>query len=122
MLLAGSADGESPLAGKSTLNRLELAGKAGEEDRYKKVHYDAAAMDAMLVNLFLEAHREPPEEIVIDLDTTDLPLHGHQEGRFFHGFYYHYCYLPLYSLCGEHLLGVRLRPPTSTPVRARWKK
>ena len=109
MLLAGSADAESPLAGKSTLNRLELAGAAGEEDRYKKVHYDADALDAVLVDIFLEAHREPPPEIVIDLDTTDLPLHGHQEQRFFHGFYYHYCYLPLYIVCGEHLLGIRLR-------------
>jgi DDE family transposase len=110
MLLAGSVDAESPLAGKSTLNRLELAGEAGEEDRYKKVHYDAEAIDVVLVDIFLEAHTEPPEEIVIDLDTTDLALHGHQEQRFFHGFYYHYCYLPLYIVCGEHLLGVRLRP------------
>jgi hypothetical protein len=109
MLLAGSADAESPLAGKSTLNRLELAGAAGEEDRYKKVHYDADALDAVRVDIFLEAHREPPPEIVIDLDTTDLPLHGHQEQRFFHGFYYHYGYLPLYIVCGEHLLGIRLR-------------
>jgi len=110
MLLAGSAHAESPLAGKSTLNRLELAGEAGEEDRYKKVHYHADAIDAVLVDIFLEAHSEAPPEIVIDLDTTDLPLHGHQEQRFFHGFYYHYCYLPLYIVCGEHLLGVRLRP------------
>jgi Transposase DDE domain group 1 len=110
MLLAGSTDAESRLAGKSTLNRLELAGEAGEEDRYKKVHYDAAAIDAVLVDVFLEAHAEPPQEIVIDPDTTDLPLHGHQEQRFFHGFYYHYCYLPLYIVSGEHLLGVRLRP------------
>ena len=109
MLLAGSVDAESPLAGKSTLNRLEVAGAAGEEDRYKKVHYDADALDAVLVDIFLEAHSEPPPEIVIDLDTTDLPLHGHQEQRFFHGFYYHYCYLPLYIVCGEHLLGIRLR-------------
>lgn len=110
MLLADSADAESPLAGKSTLNRLELAGEAGQEDRYKKVHYAAHAIDAVLVDIFLEAHSEAPAEIVIDLDTTDLPLHGHQEQRFFHGFYYHYCYLPLYIVCGEHLLGVRLRP------------
>ena len=110
MLLAGSANAETPLAGKSTLNRLELAAEAGEEDRYKKVHYDAEAIDAVLVDIFLEAHTEPPPQIVIDLDTTDLALHGHQEQRFFHGFYYHYCYLPLYIVCGEHLLGVRLRP------------
>jgi hypothetical protein len=110
MLLAGSANAEQPLAGKSTLNRLELAGEAGAEDRYKKVHYAAEAIDSVLVKVFLEAHAQPPPEIVIDLDTTDLPLHGHQEQRFFHGFYYHYCYLPLYIVCGEHLLGVRLRP------------
>ena len=110
MLLAGSTDAESRLAGKSTLNRLELSGEEGEEDRYKKVHYDAEAIDTVLVDVFLQAHREPPQEIVMDLDTTDLPLHGHQEQRFFHGFYYHYCYLPLYIVCGEHLLGVRLRP------------
>jgi hypothetical protein len=110
MLLAGSADTASSLAGKSTLNRLELAGEAGEQNRYKKVHYDAEAIDRVLVEVFVEAHAEPPQEIVIDLDTTDLPLHGHQEQRFFHGFYYHYCYLPLYIVCGEHLLGVRLRP------------
>jgi hypothetical protein len=110
MLLAGSVDGESALAGKSTLNRLELAGASGEEDRYKKVHYDAPAIDSLLLAVFLEAHAQPPQEIVVDLDTTDLPLHGHQEQRFFHGFYNHYCYLPLYIVCGEHLLGVRLRP------------
>jgi hypothetical protein len=109
-LLAGSAEPENRLAGKSTLNRLELAGEVGEEDRYKKVQYDAEAIDAVLVHIFLEAHAQPPQQIVIDLDTTDLPLHGHQEQRFFHGFYYNYCYLPLYIVCGEHLLGVRLRP------------
>lgn len=110
MLLAGSADAESPLAGRSTLNRLELAPETGEQDRHKKVHYDAEAFDRVLVDIFLEAQAEPTQEIVIDLDTTDLPLHSHQEQRFFHGFYYHYCYLPLYIDCGEHLLGVRLRP------------
>lgn len=110
MLLAGSAEAESPLAGKSTLNRLELAGEPGAEDRYKKIQYDEAAIDELLVKLFLEAHTEAPQEIVIDLDATDLPLPGHQEQRFFHGFYNHYCYLPLYILCGDHLLGVRLRP------------
>jgi hypothetical protein len=111
MLLAGSAQPDKPLAGKSTLNRLELgAGELPVEDRYKKVHYDAGAIDQLLVKIFLEAHHAAPCEIVIDLDTTDLALHGHQEQRFFHGFYNHYCYLPLYIVCGEHLLGVRLRP------------
>ncbi len=110
MLLAGSAQPDKPLAGKSTLNRLELGAELAAEDRYKKVHYDAAGIDELLVQIFLEAHREAPQEIVIDLDATDLPLHGHQEQRFFHGFYNHYCSLPLYIVCGEHLLGVRLRP------------
>jgi len=110
MLLAGSADAGSRLAGKSTLNRLELGAEVSAEDRYKKVRYDAAAIDELLVSIFLEAHTQAPAEIVIDLDATDLPLHGHQEQRFFHGFYNHYCYLPLYIVCGEHLLGVRLRP------------
>ena len=110
MLLAGSTAPESPLAGKSTLNRLELAGEGGVEDRYKKIHYNAEVIDELLVNIFLEAHTEAPREIVIDLDGTDLPVHGHPEQRFFHGFYNHYCYLPLYVVCGDHLLGVRLRP------------
>jgi len=96
-----------PLAGKSTLNRLELSD--GKRTRYKKIHYKAEAIDALLVDVFIEAHAQPPAEIVIDLDTTDLALHGHQEGRFFHGYYDEYCYLPLYIFCGEHLLGVRLR-------------
>jgi hypothetical protein len=110
MLLAGSAEPDKPLAGKSTLNRLELGSELETDDRYKKVHYAAASIDELLVKIFLEAHSEAPREIVIDLDATDLPLHGHQEQRFFHGFYKHYCYLPLYIVCGEHLLGVRLRP------------
>jgi Transposase DDE domain group 1 len=109
-VLADKADLERPLAGKSTLNRLELGGEAGDVDGYKKIHYDAESIDELLVSLFLEAHEEAPQEIVIDLDATDLPVHGHQERRFFHGFYNHYCYLPLYILSGDHLLGVRLRP------------
>ena len=99
--------GEEALAGKSTLNRLERS--AGSSDRYHKIHYDPLAIDGLLVALFIEAHRRAPQEIVIDMDTTDLALHGGQEGRFFHAFYDHYCYLPLYIFCGEHLLGVRLR-------------
>jgi len=99
------------LAGKSTLNRLELTGEVvSEEERYKKIAMDQAAVDRMLVEVFLQAHREPPQEIVLDLDATDDPVHGNQEGRFFHGYYGHYCYLPLYIFCGEHLLGARLRP------------
>jgi hypothetical protein len=108
-VLADNADLDRPLAGKSTLNRLELGGQAGDADPYKKVHYDGEAIDELLVSLFLEAHGEAPPEIILDLDATDLPLHGHQEQRFFHGFYNHYCYLPLYIVSGDHLLGVRLR-------------
>jgi DDE family transposase len=96
-----------PLAGKSTLNRLELS--TGTADRYKKIHCRTEAIDQLLVSVFLEAHTHAPERIVLDLDVTDLPLHGHQEGRFFHGYYDSYCYLPLYIFCGEHLLCARLR-------------
>jgi Transposase DDE domain group 1 len=99
--------GEEPLAGKSTLNRLELGGPA--PSRYKKIHYREEAIDELLTKVFLEAHAEAPAQIVLDLDTTDLPLEGHQEGRFFHGYYDSYCYLPLYIFAGEHLLCARLR-------------
>jgi hypothetical protein len=99
--------GEEPLAGKSTLNRLELS--VEQPSRYKKVHCRQAAIDELLVEVFVEAHEQAPELIVLDLDVTDLPLHGHQEGRFFHGYYDEYCYLPLYIFAGEHLLCARLR-------------
>jgi hypothetical protein len=101
-------DRGKPLAGKSTLNRLEQG--SATPDRYKKVNYDAEAIDRLLVDLWLEAHACPPEEVILDLDTTDVALHGHQENRFFHGYYNHYCYLPLYIFSGEHLLCARLRP------------
>ncbi len=105
------------LAGKSTLNRLELtASEVSEEERYKKIEMDFAAADRTLVNIFLQAQAEAPPEIVLDLDATDDPLHGNQEGRFFHGYYGHYCYLPLYIFCGEHLLGARLRPSNIDPA------
>jgi hypothetical protein len=99
--------GRKPLAGKSTLNRLELGGE--EPSRYKKIQYRQEAIDELMAQIFLEAHSPAPERIVLDLDTTDLPLHGHQEGRFFHGYYDIYCYLPLYIFVGEHLLCARLR-------------
>jgi len=99
------------LAGKSTLNRLELTpAKAGPGARYKKIAVRPEAIDDLLVQLFIEAHRDAPRQIVLDVDATDDPLHGTQEGRFFHGYYRHYCYLPLYVFCGEHLLCARLRP------------
>jgi hypothetical protein len=99
------------LAGKSTLNRLELTPVgAGRDSRYKKVTCNTRAVERLLVVLFLQAHRQPPERIVLDLDATDDPVHGHQLGRFFHGYYKTYCYLPLYIFCGDHLLCARLRP------------
>lgn len=102
--------GEKALAGKSTLNRLELSKETvSEKERYKKIVLHHGAVDRLLVDIFLKAHREAPEEIILDLDATDDPLHGKQEGRFFHGFYGHYCYLPLYIFCGEFLLCARLR-------------
>jgi hypothetical protein len=97
----------APLAGKSTLNRLELSRL--EATRYHKVSHDPAAVETLFVDLFLEAHRRAPEQIILDLDATDDPLHGHQEGRFFHGYYDCYCYLPLYVFCGRHLLAAKLR-------------
>ena len=101
-ILAGREELEQPLAGKSTLNRMELG--AGETDRYKKITFWKDALDELLVRVFLESYREAPERIVLDVDTTDLPLHGEQEGRFFHGYYDNYCYLPLYIFCGEQVL------------------
>jgi hypothetical protein len=104
-------DQGTALAGKSTLNRMELgAAKLGEKERYKKIILDEAAVDRTLVDIFLQAHDEAPKEIVLDLDSTDIPLHGKQEERFFHGYYGHYCYLPLYIVCGEFVLCARLRP------------
>jgi len=100
------------LAGKSTLNRLEHApeeGPAYAPSRYHKISHDTVAIEALFVTLFLEAHTTPPERIILDLDATDDPLHGHQEGRFFHGYYDCYCYLPLYIFCGRHLLAAKLR-------------
>lgn len=98
------------LAGKSTLNRLELTPLCADAtSRYKKIVADPEGIDDLLVDLFLEAHDAAPVEIILDVDATDDPLHGHQEGRFFHGYYRGYCYLPLYIFCGEHLLCARLR-------------
>jgi len=107
-VLAGKREvGEESLAGKSTLNRLELGPKA--KNRYRKIRCQQEAIDELLTTIFLESQEVTPERIVLDLDATDLPLHGHQEERFFHGYYDHYCYLPLYIFSGEHLLCARLR-------------
>ena len=92
-LLSGKKDPSEALAGKSTLNRLELG--TGIGDRYKKITFWRDSVDELLVNIFLEAHSQAPERIVLDIDTTDMELHGNQEARFFHGYYDHYCYLPL---------------------------
>ncbi len=130
-------DRGNPLAGSSTLNRLELSTpETAPDDRYKKIVADPAALDGLLVDVFLESQRTPPREIWLDLDATDDPLHGHQEGRFFHGYYRCYCYLPLYIFCGEHLLCARLRSSNQdaaagsvdelerivTQIRQRWPK
>ncbi len=100
-----------PLAGKSTLNRLELTLENNAEgDRYKKISFDSKLIDDLMVDIFLESYEQRPTEIILDLDATDDPLHGIQEGRFFHGYYGHYCYLTLYIFCDDHLLCARLRP------------
>jgi hypothetical protein len=124
----------APLAGKSTLNRLERGGVAAS--RYHRIAWDAAGIERLFVDLFLEAHRARPQQIILDLDATDDPLHGHQEGRFFHGYYDCYCYLPLYIYCGRHLLAAKLRRANIdasagaveetvrivAQIRARWPK
>src|SRR5688572_8160356 len=124
----------APVAGKSTLNRLEL-GKP-QPTPYHKVGHDPQAIEALLIDLFLDAHGRPPRQIILDLDATDDPLHGHQEGRFFHGYYDCYCYLPLYVFCGRHLLAAKLRRSNIDAsagalteierivgqIRARWPK
>lgn len=111
-ILAGKLEARrrdcAPVAGKSTLNRLELS--RAQPSRYHKISHDTAAIERLFVDVFLDAHAAPPEQIILDLDATDDPLHGHQEGRFFHGYYDNYCYLPLYIFCGRHLLAAKLRP------------
>jgi hypothetical protein len=111
-ILAGKLEARrsncAPLAGKSTLNRLERS--RSELSRYHKISYEAAKIEGLFVDLFVDAHAAPPPQIILDLDATDDPLHGHQEGRFFHGYYDNYCYLPLYIFCGRHLLAAKLRP------------
>src|ERR1035437_6671001 len=106
-LLSGKRELDEPLAGKSTLNRLELVGRSG---RYHKIGYSAESVDRLLGELFLESHRSVPEQVVLDLDATDIQLYGHQPERFFHGYYDSYCYLPLYIFAGDQLLSARLRP------------
>ena len=106
-VLSGKRELDEPLAGKSTLNRLELSGRSR---RYHKITYSAEAIDRLLADLYIESQATPPEQIVLDLDATDIPLYGQQPERFFHGYYGSYCYLPLYIFAGDQLLGARLRP------------
>lgn len=106
--LAAGREDCAPVAGKSTLNRLELSRL--QPTRYHKISHNPIAIKRLLVDLFLDAHERAPSEIVLDLDATDDPVHGEQEGRFFHGYYDCYCYLPLYVFCGRHLLAAKLRP------------
>ena len=112
--LAAQRSDCAPLAGKSTLNRLELS--RAEPTRYHKVSHDPAAIEGLFVDLFLEAHEKAPKQIILDLDATDDPLHGNQEGKFFQGYYDCYCYLPLYIFCGRHLLAAGLRRANIDPA------
>lgn len=105
--LEAHREGCAPLAGKSTLNRLELS--RTEPTRYHRISHDPQAIEDLFVTIFLEAYKKAPRQIILDLDATDDPIHGNQEGRFFHGYYDSYCYLPLYIFCGRHLLAARLR-------------
>jgi len=105
--LAARREDCAPVAGKSTLNRLELSRL--QPTRYHKISHNPLAIKRLLVDLFVDAHDRAPNEIILDLDATDDPVHGEQEGRFFHGYYDCYCYLPLYIFCGRHLLAAKLR-------------
>src|ERR1700704_5931357 len=117
--LAARREDCAPLAGKSTLNRLELSRL--EATRYHKISHNPIAIKRLMVDLFLEAHQRAPSEIILDLDATDDPVHGEQEGRFFHGYYDCYCYLPLYVFCGRHLLDARLGARAWMRRTARWR-
>ncbi|MGH1480513.1 MAG: IS1380 family transposase [Geminicoccales bacterium] len=107
--LGGRRKDCAALAGRNTLGRLERS-PSGSVTRYHKISHDPAAIERVLVELFLGAKATPPDQIILDLDASDIPLHGDQEGKFFHGYYGHYCYLPLYIFCDEHLLAAKLRP------------
>ena len=108
---ARERDKGAALAGKSTLNRLELTpAGATAQSRYQKIVCDEEKVERFFVQSFLDVHASAPETITLDLDATDDPLHGNQEGRFFHAYYGGYCYLPLYVFCGDFLLASKLRP------------
>ena len=114
--LVDKADPTKALAGKSTLNRLELTPAGNGQDRYKRIVYDTAKIDRFFVEVFLQSYAVAPKRIILDLDTTDDEIHGGQEGRFFHGYYGSYCYLPLYIFCDQHLLCARLRESNVGPA------
>jgi hypothetical protein len=113
-VLSGKREIDQPLAGKSTLNRLERPGGA---ERHHQIDYEPEKIDALLCDLFIESHTAPPEQAVLDLDATDIPLHGHPPERFFHGDYGSYCYLPLCLFCGDQLRCARLRPSGQDAAR-----
>ena len=99
----------APLAGKSTLNRIELAAEGRNDQKARKIVVPPERLDELLVALCVERFASEPEEVVLDLDATDIPLHGTQEERFFHGYYCEYCYMPLLFLIGRHPVLVRMR-------------
>jgi hypothetical protein len=114
---ARERDQGKAIAGKSTLNRLELTPEgANEKSRYKKIVVHGEQVDDLMVELYIQAQPTAPAEVVLDVDATDDPLYGNQEGRFFHGYYGEYCYLPLYIFSGEHLLCARLRQANEDPA------
>ena len=120
-LLSGKLEGHrkdcAPLAGKSTLNRLEQAPHGGEPGRYHRIGHDPDALQAVLLESFIDAWGDGrPARLVLDIDSTDDAVHGRQEGRFFHGYYGHYCFLPLYIVCGGRPLFARLRPGNADPA------
>lgn len=116
---ARKKDQGKPIAGKSTLNRLELTPEqANEKSRYKKIVADGKAIDELMVAIFIDSYQSAPSQIVLDVDATDDPLHGDQEGKYFHGYYAEYCYLPLYIFCAEHLLCARLHQAHEDPAGA----
>jgi len=114
---ARERDQGKAIAGKSTLNRLELTPQgANENSRYKKIVAEAEKIDDLMVDVYIQGQPTAPDEVVLDVDATDDPLYGNQEGRFFHGYYAEYCYLPLYIFCGEYLLCARLRAANEEPA------
>jgi hypothetical protein len=114
---ARKRDQGKAIAGKSTLNRLELTPEdANEKSRYKKIVADGEQIDDLMVDVYIQAQPTAPAAMVLDVDATDDILYGNQQGRFFHGYYGDYCYLPLYIFCGEYLLCARLRVASEDPA------